>query len=72
MAVTDRDRLDDDSNETRDKPDSVTEEAPATGQRVKGGGKKTPGDIANDRSVEKRGEREDADEIDRQRKDDSD
>ena len=70
MAVTDRDRLDD-TNEPRDKPDSVREEAPASGQRVKGGGKKMPGDIADDRGLEKKGEREDAAEIDRQRKNDA-
>jgi uncharacterized protein YjbJ (UPF0337 family) len=69
MAVTDRDRLDD-SNEPSDTPDSVRDEAPATGQRVKGGGKKMPGDIADDRGLEKKGERENAAEIERQRKND--
>ena len=69
MAVTDRDRLDD-SNESRDKPNSVRDGAPTTGQRVKGGGKKMPGDIADDRGLEKKGEREDAAEIDRQRTND--
>ena len=69
MATTDRDRPDD-SNEPRHKPDSLREEASATGQRIKGAAKEMAGDVADDRSVEKKGERENAAGIDRQRKND--
>ena len=69
MAVTDRDRPDD-SNEPRHKPDSLREEASATGQRIKGATKDMAGDVAGDRRLEEKGERENAAGKDRQRKND--
>ncbi len=69
MAVTDDDRPDD-STEPRHKPDSLREEVSATGQRIKGAAKEMAGDIADDRKMEKKGERENAAGIERQRKND--
>ena len=69
MAVHDTDRPDD-SNEPRHKPDSLREEASATGQRIKGAVKEVAGDIADDRRLEEKGERENAAGKDRQRRND--
>jgi uncharacterized protein YjbJ (UPF0337 family) len=69
MAVNDRDRPDD-SNEPRHKPDSLREEASAAGQRIKGAAKDMAGDVADDRRLEKKGERENAAGRDRQRTND--
>jgi uncharacterized protein YjbJ (UPF0337 family) len=71
MGVTDKDKdRPDDSNEPRHKPDSLREETSATGQRIKGAAKEAVGDIADDRGMEKKGERENAAGKDRQRKND--
>jgi uncharacterized protein YjbJ (UPF0337 family) len=60
----------DDSNANRHKPNSVREEASATGQRVKGAVKEAVGDVADDRGLEEKGKRENEAGIDRQRKND--
>jgi uncharacterized protein YjbJ (UPF0337 family) len=59
MAEHDHDRPDD-STANRHKPDSVREEASALGQRVKGAAKEAAGDVADDRSTEEKGRRENA------------
>ena len=46
--------------DNRKKDDSVAEEASALGQRIKGAAKDAVGDIANDRGLEREGERENA------------
>jgi uncharacterized protein YjbJ (UPF0337 family) len=46
--------------DSRKKDDSVSEEASAFGQRVKGAAKDMVGDVANDRGLEREGERENA------------
>ena len=48
------------SVDNRKKDDSVAEEASALGQRIKGAAKDAVGDIANDRGLEREGERENA------------
>jgi uncharacterized protein YjbJ (UPF0337 family) len=66
----DNDRLDD-SNAPRHEPDSVTEEASATGQRFKGATKEAVGDLIDDAAMEEKGERENQAGKDRQEKNDS-
>ena len=61
----------DDSNAPRHQPGSVSEEASALGQRIKGGAKDIAGEIANDESLEEKGERENAAGRDRQNKNDA-
>jgi uncharacterized protein YjbJ (UPF0337 family) len=61
----------DDSNTPRHKPGSIREEASALGQRVKGGAKDIAGDIADDKGLEEKGERENAAGRDRQDKNDA-
>jgi uncharacterized protein YjbJ (UPF0337 family) len=57
MSDIDRDRPDD-STEPRHKPDSLREEVSSIGQRVKGAAKEVAGDVADDRGLEEKGERE--------------
>lgn len=61
----------DDSNAPRHQPDSMSEEASALGQRIKGGAKDIAGEVANDKELENKGERENAAGRDRQRKNDA-
>ena len=61
----------DDSNEPRHATDSIAEETSATGQRVKGAIKDAVGDLTDNESLERKGERENAAGIDRQRKNDA-
>jgi uncharacterized protein YjbJ (UPF0337 family) len=70
MGHTDHDRPDD-SNAPRHKPDSVREEASATGQRVKGAVKDAAGAMTGDESLEDKGERENQAGKDRQQKNDA-
>ena len=70
MGHTDHDRPDD-SNQPRHSPDSVREEASATGQRVKGAVKNAAGELINDESLEEKGERENEAGRDRQKKNDA-
>jgi uncharacterized protein YjbJ (UPF0337 family) len=60
----------DDSNLNRHRPDSVSEEVSAFGQRVKGKVKEEVGDMADDRGMEEKGRRENAAGRDRQRRND--
>ena len=57
-VIDDRDRPDDSTERRHD--NSVMEEASALGQRAKGAVKKTVGDVADDRGLEEKGERENA------------
>jgi uncharacterized protein YjbJ (UPF0337 family) len=61
----------DDSNAPRHDRNSVAEETSATGQRIKGGIKDAVGDLTDNESLERKGERENAAGIDRQRKNDA-
>ena len=61
----------DDSDNPRHAKDSVAEETSATGQRVKGAIKEAVGDAIDDEKMERKGERENAAGIDRQRKNDA-
>ncbi len=61
----------DDSNEQRHDPNSVAEEASATGQRFKGAVKKAAGEVLNDQEMEEKGERENAAGRERQQKNDA-
>lgn len=70
MGHMDHDRPDD-SNAPRHKPGSVAEETSATGQRIKGAIKNAAGELVGDESLERKGERENAAGIDRQRKNDA-
>lgn len=70
MGHTDHDRPDD-SNAPRHKPDSVAEETSATGQRIKGAAENAAGAITGDDRLERKGERENAAGIDRQKKNDA-
>jgi uncharacterized protein YjbJ (UPF0337 family) len=70
MGVIDDVDRPDDSPERKHDQDSVQEEASALGQRVKGAVKKAAGDIADDRGLEEKGERENAAGRDRQRRND--
>ena len=70
MGHMDHDRPDD-SNAPRHKPGSVAEETSATGQRIKGAIKNAAGELVGDESLERKGERENAAGIDRQKKNDA-
>jgi len=70
MGLLDHDRPDD-SNAPRHTPDSIAEETSATGQRIKGAIKNAAGELVGDESLERKGERENAAGIDRQRKNDA-
>ena len=70
MGHMDHDRPDD-SNAPRHTPDSIAEETSATGQRIKGAVKDAVGDLTDNESLEKKGERENAAGINRQRKNDA-
>ena len=70
MGHMDHDRPDD-SNARRHDKDSVAEETSATGQRIKGAIKNAAGELVGDESLERKGERENAAGIDRQRKNDA-
>ena len=61
----------DDSNERRHDAHSISEEASATGQRVKGAAKDVLGELVDDEELEEKGERENAAGRDRQRKNDA-
>ena len=61
----------DDSNAPRHTPDSVAEEASATGQRIKGETKKVVGEIIGDDEMADQGDRENRAGIDRQKKNDA-
>jgi uncharacterized protein YjbJ (UPF0337 family) len=60
----------DDSNLNRHRPDSTQEEASAFGQRVKGKIKEEAGDVADDRGMEEKGQRENEAGRERQRRND--
>jgi uncharacterized protein YjbJ (UPF0337 family) len=70
MGHFDHDRPDD-SKAPRHDRDSVAEETSATGQRIKGAIKDTAGDLIDDEEMERKGERENAAGINRQRKNDA-
>jgi uncharacterized protein YjbJ (UPF0337 family) len=70
MGHMDHDRPDD-SNAPRHDRNSVAEETSATGQRIKGAVKDAAGAITGDEALERKGERENAAGIDRQRKNDA-
>ena len=70
MGHFDHDRPDD-SNAPRHDRDSIAEETSATGQRIKGAVKNAAGELVGDESLERKGERENAAGIDRQRKNDA-
>ena len=70
MGHMDHDRPDD-SNKPRHQPDSIAEEASATGQRVKGAIKEGVGAVTGNESLEDKGERENAAGRDRQKKNDA-
>ena len=65
----DTDRPDD--SPARKHANSIAEETSATGQRVKGAIKDAVGAVTGDESLERKGERENAAGIDRQRKNDA-
>ena len=69
MGHMDHDRPDDSNAPRHD--NSVAEETSATGQRIKGAIKDTVGDLTDNESLERKGERENAAGIDRQRKNDA-
>ena len=60
----------DDSTANRHRPDSVSEEVSAFGQRVKGTAKEEMGDMVDDRGVEEKGRRENEAGRERQRRND--
>lgn len=70
MGQFDHDRPDD-SKAPRHDRDSVAEETSATGQRIKGAMKDAAADLIDDEAMERKGERENAAGIDRQRKNDA-
>lgn len=70
MGHFDHDRPDD-SNAPRHDRNSVAEETSATGQRIKGAIKDGTGELTGDEAMERKGERENAAGIDRQRKNDA-
>ena len=70
MGHMDHDRPDD-SNAPRHKPGSVAEETSAKGQRIKGAIKNAAGELVGDEALERKGERENAAGIDRQKKNDA-
>ena len=59
MGDINKDRPDD-SAEPRHKPGTIREEVSSAGQRAKGAVKEAAGDIADDRGLEEKGERENA------------
>ncbi len=69
MGHMDHDRPDD-SNAPRHE-NSVAEETSATGQRIKGAVKNAAGELIGDEKLERKGERENAAGIDRQKKNDA-
>ena len=69
MGHMDHDRPDDSNAPRHD--NSVAEETSATGQRIKGAVKDAVGDLTDNESLERKGERENAAGIDRQRKNDA-
>lgn len=69
MGHMDHDRPDD-SNAPRHE-NSVAEETSATGQRIKGAVKNAVGELIGDENLERKGERENAAGIDRQKKNDA-
>lgn len=69
MGHMDHDRPDD-SNAPRHE-NSVAEETSATGQRIKGAVKNAVGELIGDEHLERKGERENAAGIDRQKKNDA-
>ena len=69
MGHMDHDRPDDSNAPRHD--NSVAEETSATGQRIKGAIKDAVGDLTDNESLERKGERENAAGIDRQRKNDA-
>ena len=70
MGHMDHDRPDDSSAPRHDR-NSVAEETSATGQRIKGAIKDAVGDVTDNKSLEDKGERENAAGINRQRKNDA-
>jgi uncharacterized protein YjbJ (UPF0337 family) len=70
MGDQDLDRPDD-SNEPRQEPDSIAEEASAAGQRIKGATENAAGEVTGDDSLEDKGERENAAGKERQEKNDA-
>ncbi|MEO6235871.1 MAG: CsbD family protein [Vicinamibacterales bacterium] len=69
MGHMDHDRPDDSNARRHD--NSVAEETSATGQRVKGAIKDVAGDLTGNAELERKGERENAAGIDRQKKNDA-
>jgi uncharacterized protein YjbJ (UPF0337 family) len=69
MGHFDHDRPDDSNAPRHD--NSVAEETSATGQRIKGAVKDTVGELTGDEAMERKGERENAAGIDRQRRNDA-
>jgi uncharacterized protein YjbJ (UPF0337 family) len=69
MGHFDHDRPDDSNARRHDSP--VGEEASATGQRIKGATKDVVGELTGDEAMERKGERENAAGINRQRKNDA-
>ena len=70
MGHIDHDRPDD-SNAPRHDGDSIAEETSATVQRIKGAIKNAAGELVGDEALERKGERENAAGIDRQKKNDA-
>lgn len=69
MGHMDHDRPDDSNARRHD--NSVAEETSATGQRIKGAVKDIAGDLTDNERLERKGERENAAGIDRQKKNDA-
>jgi uncharacterized protein YjbJ (UPF0337 family) len=69
MGHMDHDRPDDSNAPRHD--NSIAEETSATGQRIKGAIKDAVGDMTDNDSLERKGERENAAGRDRQRKNDA-
>jgi len=69
MGHMDHDRPDDSNAPRHD--NSIAEETSATGQRIKGAVKDAVGDLTDNERLERKGERENAAGIDRQRKNDA-
>jgi uncharacterized protein YjbJ (UPF0337 family) len=70
MGHMDHDRPDDSSAQRHDS-NSVAEETSATGQRIKGAVKDAVGDLTDNESLERKGERENAAGKERQKKNDA-
>lgn len=69
MGHMDHDRPDDSNAPRHD--NSIAEETSATGQRIKGAMKDAVGDLTDNESLERKGERENAAGRNRQRKNDA-